>query len=398
MTLVLLDEGRPALTMPREAEGLASREDVLRDLLFAHLSALPIDELDPAIGTLVPVARELNLAGVGRIDALLIDTFGRLIIVECKLWRNPQARREVVGQILDYARELARYSYDDLQRIVSATTAMPGNALYELARAAGSTLSEAAFVDRISRDLAAGRFLLLIVGDGITEGAQKITEFLQAQPGLAFTFGMVEMALYRFHDPLLGCERVMVQPRLLAKTVDIQRIVVRAESPGFLVEVEQPAAAPARSSDQGSSDLSQRWRAFADRLIPAMRFDDPGQMPARNGGIGWLRVPLPGPAHLTVWRSLPHQQIGMFARFAGADGLALYDLLASERATIDAEFMATGLTAPDWQVSSQEGSIATVWSAPTPWTHEREDDQIAILAPAANQFVNSLRPRLLAQA
>lgn len=28
-----------------------------------------------------------------------MDEHGRLVVVECKLWRNPQARREVVGQI-----------------------------------------------------------------------------------------------------------------------------------------------------------------------------------------------------------------------------------------------------------------------------------------------------------
>ena len=30
------------------------------------------------------------------------------MLIECKLWRNPEARREVVGQILDYAKVLTR--------------------------------------------------------------------------------------------------------------------------------------------------------------------------------------------------------------------------------------------------------------------------------------------------
>ena len=37
---------------------------------------------------------------------------GRLSIVECKLWRNPEARRAVVTQVLDYAEEIRTWSYD----------------------------------------------------------------------------------------------------------------------------------------------------------------------------------------------------------------------------------------------------------------------------------------------
>src|SRR5262245_10900700 len=115
MTLVLLgDEGEGARVVRRVPEGMARSENALRDLLFVRPEILPIDEIDPAVGPLVPVARELNVPGVGRIDAFLADGRGHLVIVECKLWRNPQARREVVGQILDYARALAGFSYDDL--------------------------------------------------------------------------------------------------------------------------------------------------------------------------------------------------------------------------------------------------------------------------------------------
>jgi len=100
MTLVLLTEGqgRPRIVR-RVPEGAARREDALRDLLFAHPAMLPVSEIDPGMGLLVPIARELNVPDVGRIDAFLMDARGHLVIVECKLWRNPQARREVVGQI-----------------------------------------------------------------------------------------------------------------------------------------------------------------------------------------------------------------------------------------------------------------------------------------------------------
>jgi len=50
---------------------------------------------------------------------ILYENGGRLAVVEVKLWRNPEARRKVVAQILDYAKELSNWDYEDLQREVS---------------------------------------------------------------------------------------------------------------------------------------------------------------------------------------------------------------------------------------------------------------------------------------
>ena len=396
MTLVLLHDTHPAQAVPRVPEGDARYEDSLRDLLFDAPEMLPVRELEPGMGALAPVAKELYVAPDCRLDCLLIDTFGRLVVVECKLWRNPEARRKVVAQILDYARVIARLSYEELQAKVSANTGRPGNVLYEQAKAAGSEIGEAAFVDRVTRDLAAGRFLLLIVGDGITQGTQQIIEYLQDQPGLAFSFGLVEMAEYRFHDPLVGHERTILHPRLLARTVTLDRIVIRNEAPGTLVSYDTPAAAPAGATapNPATSELAQQWRAFAERL-KAMAFDDPGQPPPRNGGMGWMRVPLPGPAHLTLWRSVPQRVVGTFLKFSGAEGLAAYELLLAEREAIDAEFIDAGLAAPEWKQSSADSMISLEQLAPAPWDAEAETTQAAWLTKAANRFVNSLRPRLL---
>src|SRR6516225_9199801 len=41
-------------------------------------------------------------------------------LVECKLWKNPEARRQVVAQTLDYVSALSRWSYADLQAKVAA--------------------------------------------------------------------------------------------------------------------------------------------------------------------------------------------------------------------------------------------------------------------------------------
>ncbi len=394
MTLVLIDEGGSTL-VPRIPQGDANLEHPLRDLIYDHPGILPLTELEPEIGRVVAVAKEFNLPGAGFADVLLVSEWGRLIIVECKLWRNPQARREVVGQVLDYARQLARTDYEALQAAISSNRQRRGNVLYELAREAGSTMDEAQFVDRVARDLAAGRFLLIIAGDGITESARRLGEYLKDQPGLAFELGLLEIADYRFADPVTGAERRIVQPRLIAKTQIIDRFVIRSEVPGITVAVEGEstvAAAPRISATR--SEGATAWRGFIEAFNAEVAFDDPAQMPPRWGGIGWMKLPFPGPVDPRLYRSGSSGNIGAFMTFGDAAGQEIYAGLSEDREAIAAEFAAAGLPAPVWSSEDGTQSITLKVASPLPWDAAREAEQRIWLARAANQFVNSLRPRI----
>ena len=75
-------------------------ENDLEDLLFRYPGALPIGAIDSSYDGTVPICRQLELPA-GYADALYINQSGRITLAEFKLWRNPQARREVIGQILN---------------------------------------------------------------------------------------------------------------------------------------------------------------------------------------------------------------------------------------------------------------------------------------------------------
>ena len=75
---------------------------------------------------------------------------------------------------------------------------------------------EADFVDTVNRNLERGKFLLLIVGDGIREGAIGITEFLSNVGHLNFAFAMIELSLYKAKD--LG---TLIIPKTIVKTTEI---------------------------------------------------------------------------------------------------------------------------------------------------------------------------------
>ena len=227
LILLSADDGSNAETLQRIPLGASVAsggidESSLQDLLFRFPETLPISAIDAAYADAVPVCRELSTPA-GYVDALYVNPAGRLTLAEFKLWRNPQARREVIGQILDYAKELASWGYEDLQREVSKTVGRKGNVPFELIRERFPEANETEFVDNVTRHLKRGEFLLMIVGDGIREGVENIVDFVQRHSGLRFNLALVEAALYRD-----GAGRLIVQPRVLARTEIVRRIVVEA--------------------------------------------------------------------------------------------------------------------------------------------------------------------------
>lgn len=227
--VLLTSDGRGEALVPvgqQAGDGMVTEADI-QALVHAHPGSLPIAEIDPMFAGAVPVCTELNTPA-GAIDNLLITPSGLPVLVECKLWRNPEGRREVVGQILDYAKELTRWSSSDLQREVSRRLKRDGNPLLDLMRVIDPRLDEVQFNDALTANLRRGRFLLLIVGDGIREGVKAIAEYLQAHAGLHFSLGLVEMPIHLMPD---GAR--LVAPRVLARAVLRRRLrLVGSVPPG----------------------------------------------------------------------------------------------------------------------------------------------------------------------
>lgn len=92
---------------------------------------------------------------------------GEIVLVETKLWRNVQARREVVAQALDYVSALMRMPYELFELAILKARGSKGGSLYDLVESHADALDEAGFVDAVSRNLVRGRMLVIALGDGI---------------------------------------------------------------------------------------------------------------------------------------------------------------------------------------------------------------------------------------
>jgi len=202
----------------------------LQALLHSHPSVLPIRQIEPNFDALIPVCRELPLffgAGKsGALDNFFITKTGNLVLVETKLWRNPEARRAVVAQALDYASAVFRLSYGELETAVSRSLVASGStarSLFALASEDSNELDEAEFIDAVTRNLDHGKAIVCVVGDGIREDFTSLSTIVQGHAGQRFTFVLIELAIYQSSH---STEQLVV-PSILAQTMLLERGVVR---------------------------------------------------------------------------------------------------------------------------------------------------------------------------
>lgn len=301
--------GNPILLPSGGAEGivLARNHDFseasIQELIHAHPEVLPISEIEPAYEGAISICRELNTPA-GPIDNFLLTPSGLPVLVECKLWRNPQARREVVGQVLDYAKELARWSSSDVQR-EAARKGVPS--IVEKVREQCPDLDEAAFHDTLTASLERGRCLLLIVGDGIREGVEAIFEHLHDQGALQFSFGLVEMPIFDLPD---GAQLAL--PRVLTRIpVEVRRVTELPQGLSF----EEIGDEEGNAVDLDTQALGDDRQTFWESFLKVLRLDDPEQPIPRAPRQGYIYFILPAPsasAWLTVYRDIRKGEVGIF--------------------------------------------------------------------------------------
>jgi hypothetical protein len=249
--------------------------------------------------------------------------------------------------------------------------------------------------------------MLLLAGDGIRQGTEAIVQYVSRYAGLHLTFGLVEVVGYDLPDG-----RLLVQPRLLARTANIERAVVRVEGPGAdLASVLTPEEAVAGSTDDPAEVLvsgadtarrsfdpivleaDRRWREeFARRL----QLDDPAQ---NTGRAGYGRVYLPLPvawAWMTAYSARSANRVGNSLVLKSDAGRQLFEALEQERSAIDAELQGSGCGAGIvWRRRGDTYWVDAARQFPGAWSVEQERGQLDWLLNATNTFVNAFRPRVL---
>ena len=231
---VIIKDGKSVNIEKVPLDSASYNEDWVQELCFNHPNLLPIAELEPAFDGMVPICRELATES-GYVDLLYINDDGFITVGECKLWRNPEAHRKVVGQILDYAKDLAKWDYSKFEAECLRARKGDEKTLFEIFSKDNPEIEESYFIDNIQKSLKKGRFLLLIIGDGIRENMEEMVKYIHRCENLHFTLGLIELPVFKGAE---AEEELIITPRILAKTKEIERIIysisdrsVKEESP-----------------------------------------------------------------------------------------------------------------------------------------------------------------------
>ncbi len=175
------------------------REAELQGLLAKTPSLIPVDELREGTSPFVIAVPEFGLPGSGQTDLLAVTTEGDLAVVECKLSANPEIKRKVVAQILEYGAYLWEMTYDELNARVQARL---GDDLADLVSQAlgDADWVEEEFRGKVSESLQKGTFMLIIAVDQVNDELRRTIRFLNSCGNPNFSFHALEMRRFKRQD------------------------------------------------------------------------------------------------------------------------------------------------------------------------------------------------------
>jgi hypothetical protein len=204
-------------------QNLFKSEDELQSII-AQYPELIVSVVD-SVGSLLLVKREAGVPGdddgidTFSLDHLFLDNEGILTFVEVKRSTDTRIRREVIGQMLDYAAHAGPFwTADSLSAMFQQTwTDLGKDPLVILEDFTGPDIDHDQFWIQVKTNLQAGRMRLIILADEIPKRLQRVIEFLNNQFDPCEVLG-IEIRHYTADNGMR-----MVAPRVIGQTAILER-------------------------------------------------------------------------------------------------------------------------------------------------------------------------------
>lgn len=104
---LLIDENGEIIKLEKRTP---LNELAIQNLIYENPDLIPFSDIDESYNPIVSICKELK-TNAGPLDVLMVSPNGEICIVETKLWKNPQARREVIA---DYLKEFTEDMKEEL--------------------------------------------------------------------------------------------------------------------------------------------------------------------------------------------------------------------------------------------------------------------------------------------
>jgi hypothetical protein len=275
MIAVRAADGAAALWEPTSLDQLGKYESYLETALSETPELLCLETKRTGVYQPFAVFNQLSLVTPqGRTiapDIVLLAASGDVVIVEVKLFANPELRdRRVIAQAIDYASSLSALTEDGMARLFNGGT-----------DADWATLVSSHFPDEEDPEELAAAFLrnaydgnvhIVVACDKAPKGVYELAKSVSAQSHLSFSLDVVEVTPYVSKDG--PADAIMFVPNVRLSTEIVARTAVTVSyeqgvsQPGVTIETTgvEEIAENLASAAQGQSRQS-RGRDWTDREI-----------------------------------------------------------------------------------------------------------------------------------
>ncbi len=170
-------------------------EAQLQNEIYNDPSILPLRDIDVSRKEICVFLKEFGLPGSGNSDIIGLDPEGRIYIIETKLATNAEAKREVIGQIFEYAGFLWKMSFEEFDQKVSKITS---DHLVNLIkkRIKDKDWSEEQFLSAVSTNLEKGNFSLIVAVDQMNEPLKRIVDYINLSGSFHFELFALEIPYF----------------------------------------------------------------------------------------------------------------------------------------------------------------------------------------------------------
>ena len=322
-------------------------EDKLQTLIAEHPELLDGEQIRPGDARRwILVTREKGIAasaGEGTrwsVDHLIIDQDAVPTLAEVKRGSNPEIRRTIVGQLLEYAAHATEtWTAEELRGMFERQSEARGRdaeaELAALLQMDGDPDVDG-FWEDVSTNLAAKRLRLLFVSDFIPDPLARVVEFLNAQmPNIE----VLAVEIKRFHGTTAQTLVPRVIGRTAARTRSVGRSGHRLTRESFLDGFEDDAVRgvaerlldaavqPSGNIHYGTSGVSIKAKCSAWRqpITVAWLYPQPGKkwMSTEEFSFGTavLDYELPGELRAMLERWVDEVSVDDFAEDVSSEGV-----------------------------------------------------------------------------
>ena len=261
--LKITNDGQKILERIYITKETGYNEDWLQNVLYKSPNIILNDELFDDDETIIPIGREIPTEA-GYIDLLLVTNKGRVVIVETKLWKNPDMQRTVIAQVIDYAKCINNWTIEDFERWLLFNLRKEKKEFESIEKYIESfgTIGYIDFLERLSNCLEHGNFLLLIVGDKLAANLILLKNSIRGNENLEFQIGLMEMQIYKENDELL------FSPDVVGRTIEETRGIIKIQ-----YEEKKPVVNIIPDSTEINKEQTQKGQTNKTEFINKLPID-----------------------------------------------------------------------------------------------------------------------------